>query len=178
MKYYLTILLTLCFFTTSIKAEEAVIEFSTEPAMDKILPDAETALLKFVVKNKKGEPIKNARLTIKCTAPQTTSFFSTDFPIVEGTPLMDLDLELVDGQAEIEYLLPIRGIYDLQVTASPTIANEFEATTIKPPLILNEVPSEVNNFCTLSAILIIFGLASGFVLGRSTLNKLQESENE
>ena len=102
----------------TLKAEEAVIEFTTEPAMDKILPDAETAKLKFAVKNKKGELIKKALLRVKLEAPQTTAFFSTDFPIVEGTPLMDLEMEVNNGQAEFEYLLPIRGTYNLEVTAT------------------------------------------------------------
>ena len=176
MKKMFFSLISIIAFTTALQADKATIEFSTEPAMDKILPDAEIAKLNFVVKNSKGKLVTNATLNIKMTAPKTTAFFSTDFPVVEGTPLMDLNMPLIDGKVSMDYLLPIRGVYDLQLTVTSNV-NEFEKTQVSPPLILNEVPAEVANFYIMITILCIFGIVSGFVLGRSNVKKFQEADD-
>ena len=153
---------------TSLRADPCVIEFTTEPAMDRIIPDGEMAKLVFSVKDKGGKPVSRARLHITMDAPPSHPLFSTDFPIVEGSHLMDVEVDAPDGVLSIDYVMPIRGAYNLEVTAVPVAGHTpFEATTAKTCLELNQAPSEVRNLCLLIAILAVYGGVSGFILGRS-----------
>ena len=54
-------------------------------------------------------------MAIGLEAPTPGWFFSTDFPLVEGSRLLDMSLPLRQGRAEWKYLFPIRGQYRLTV---------------------------------------------------------------
>jgi len=59
--------------------------------------------------------VSQGRVAIGLEAPTPGWFFSTDFPLVEGSPLLDISLPLRQGRAEWKYLFPIRGEYRLTV---------------------------------------------------------------
>jgi hypothetical protein len=52
---------------------------------------------------------------VRLDAPPRGRIFSTDFPAVEGSRLLELRLPIVDGKAEWRQALPIRGEYRLNV---------------------------------------------------------------
>jgi hypothetical protein len=54
-------------------------------------------------------------VAIRLEAPGPGRFFSTDFPLVEGSRLLEMSLPLRRGRAEWKYLFPIRGQYRLTV---------------------------------------------------------------
>ncbi|MGH7772187.1 MAG: hypothetical protein ACREQA_08095 [Candidatus Binatia bacterium] len=54
---------------------------------------------------------------IRLYAPTPGWPFSTDFPLVEGSRLIEMELPAFRGSVGWEYVFPIRGIYRLEVTA-------------------------------------------------------------
>ena len=54
-------------------------------------------------------------LRARLYAPKSGWLFSTDFPHVEGTLLLDIELPLSNGWVAWEYVFPIRGDYRLEV---------------------------------------------------------------
>jgi hypothetical protein len=54
-------------------------------------------------------------LTVRLDGPPPGVFFSTDFPVVEGSRLFEARLPVVNGKTEWRQLLPIRGEYRLTV---------------------------------------------------------------
>ena len=62
-----------------------------------------------------GKPIEQGTVDIRLDAPKLGWFFSTDFPLVEGTRLSEMRLRLRQGRAVWKTLLPIRGEYHLMV---------------------------------------------------------------
>lgn len=57
-------------------------------------------------------------VTVRLTAPPPGKLLSTDFPLIEGTPLIAMDLSGVPGTLSWDYLFPIRGVYRLDVAAT------------------------------------------------------------
>jgi hypothetical protein len=55
--------------------------------------------------------VAQGSLAIRLDAPKPARFFSTDFPFVEGSRLLEMTLALRQGKAEWKYLFPIRGEY-------------------------------------------------------------------
>ena len=55
----------------------------------------------------------------KLLAPTPTPWFTTDFPIVEGTQIFEIRADAPTGKLQLQQMLPIRGNYQLQVTATP-----------------------------------------------------------
>src|SRR5262249_54840289 len=62
-----------------------------------------------------GKPVVNGNMRIRLAAPEPHWFFSTDFPLVEGSRLLDMTVPLRQGRVEWRYLFPIRGQYRLSV---------------------------------------------------------------
>ncbi|MFB6356247.1 MAG: hypothetical protein ABEJ65_07005, partial [bacterium] len=57
---------------------------------------------------------KDVKLSYRVHAPDREAWFSTDFPIVEGSVLMNGTVIPANGQQMIEAILPIRGTYLVQ----------------------------------------------------------------
>jgi hypothetical protein len=161
----------------SVFAAGPTVTFSTEPSPDQIIPDATLSTVKIAVLDEQGSPIPNVNVGFNLTAPASGLFFSSDFPIVEGTNLMKYELVAADGVLEFEYLWPIRGSYEIVMSASPTDRSsvQFEPITESRTFSLSENPDELTNVIIFVAVLAVFGLVSGLVLGRS-FNVRQEAE--
>src|SRR5262245_21800336 len=69
----------------------------------------------LLVTGAEGKPVATGSIAIRLEAPQPHWFFSTDFPLVEGSRLLDMTVSLRQGRAEWRYLFPIRGEYRLSV---------------------------------------------------------------
>ena len=150
-------------------SQEADILFQTDPAVEKIRPDDGLVKMSFKILSKSGGEIDMAKVRIELDSPPKNAFFSTDFPIVEGTPLIRSECLASAGRLEINYLFPIRGAYRLKVVAEPVLekSGQFTPTTREWTFTVHEKPSETGNLAILLSLLVVFGGVSGWVLGRS-----------
>lgn len=149
-------------------APTASIQYNLDPAAEQIGPDVDVAGLNLSVRSKSGEALP-ARLHIRLDAPPKNRLVSTDFPIVEGTHLIDAQAATNTGEYRLRYLFPIRGEYTLTVTASPLTDASPDAWTPVTETFqftLNENPGEVRNLLLLLAGLFVFGFVAGIILGR------------
>jgi hypothetical protein len=113
--------LAFIFFTAIItlspiaRAEEFNIYFKTSPSLQYLRPFYDPGSLTLLVTSSDGKPLAQGWVEIRIEAPKPGAFFSTDFPLVEGTRLLEMRLPLRRGRAEWKYLFPIRGEYRLNV---------------------------------------------------------------
>ncbi|HSF57775.1 MAG TPA: hypothetical protein VLD83_06875 [Candidatus Binatia bacterium] len=96
-------------------ADDIDIYFKASPRLELLHPYSDPATLTLLVTGADGKPVTQGRVTIGLEGPGPSRFFSTDFPLVEGSRLLDLSLPLRQGRAEWKYLFPIRGRYRLTV---------------------------------------------------------------
>ena len=98
-------------------AEELDIQFKVSPPAQRLRPFSDPATLSVRVAKSDGRAVEQGRVEIRMMAPKPGRFFSTDFPVVEGTPLTEMRLPLRQGRAEWKYLFPIRGNYQIDIQA-------------------------------------------------------------
>ncbi|MBD2198323.1 MULTISPECIES: hypothetical protein [Calothrix] len=112
-----------------------------------------------------GKALENAKFNLEIFNPPHNPWFTTDFPIVEGTKLLDLETIAPKGELEVQQMLPIRGNYQLKVNVTPVVANAF--TPIQQTLTLPVAENSVKyrNFAILAVILLLVGLGGGWVIG-------------
>ena len=103
-----------------------------EPPMGKIFPfEAEAKTPQSPVKltlqavDGTGKALTNAKIHLTLLTPPKNPWFSTDFPIVEGTELLDMEANAPQGELQIQQMLPIRGNYQLLVSVTPLVENAF-----------------------------------------------------
>jgi hypothetical protein len=151
---------------------QPVVRLLTEPPISKILPfEAEATAppspvrLTLQALDATGQPLENAKIRLQILTPPKNPWFPTDFPIVEGTELLNIEAVAPKGELQIQQMLPIRGNYQLLVNVTPIVANAF--TPIEQTLTLSVAESWVKyrNFGILAVILLAVGLGGGLVLG-------------
>lgn len=103
------------FFGSPSWADDISIYLKASPRLELLYPYSDPANLTLLVTGADGKPVSQGRVTIRLAAPEPGWFFSTDFPLVEGSRLLDMSLPLRQGRAEWKYLFPIRGEYRLTV---------------------------------------------------------------
>ena len=103
------------FFGSPSWAEDINIYFKASPRLELLHPYSDPATLTLLVTGTDGKPVVQGWVAIGLEAPARGRFFSTDFPLVEGSRLLDMRLPLRQGRAEWKYLFPIRGQYRLNV---------------------------------------------------------------
>ena len=103
---------TLVFADQTVRAEEITLRFEASPRVERLSPQGEPATLAVTATSSDGRPIAEGWLAVRLDAPPS-GFFSTDFPLVEGSRLLEMRLPLVNGKAEWRQVLPIRGAYRL-----------------------------------------------------------------
>jgi len=96
-------------------ADEFKIYLKTSPPLDLLRPFADPVTIALLVTHADGRPVETAHVSIVLDAPNPTAFLSTDFPLVEGSRLLQMSLPLRQGRAQWKYLFPIRGEYRLAV---------------------------------------------------------------
>ncbi len=104
----------------SARAEEFNLQFTISPRGARLAPLDEPASLAVTVADPAGRPAVEGWVLLRLDAPSSGLFVSTDFPVVEGTRLLELRLPVMNGKAEWRQAFPIRGAYRL--------AAEFEST--------------------------------------------------
>ncbi|TAK05775.1 hypothetical protein EPO44_06350 [bacterium] len=108
-----------------VQAEDGEIRIQTTPMLEEVRPLVEPVRIALAVLDSRGMPVRHGRLHIRLVAPQPGRLFSTDFPLVEGTPLLEMDFPIAQGGAAWEYVFPIRGIYRLEVRATGADGKEI-----------------------------------------------------
>ena len=148
------------------------VQLTTNPPLEKIHAfEAQTTRHQDPVKltlqalDTKGKPLNNALLNLELFTPKRNPFFTTDFPIVEGTQLLNIQAVAPNGKLEVEQMLPIRGKYELRVNATPSVANSF--TPYKKTLNLNAIENsfKFQYLAVVAGILLGVGLLGGWVIG-------------
>jgi hypothetical protein len=154
------------------KSAPATVQLTTEPALSKIVPyEAEATTPQQAVKltlqaiDRTGKPLTNVRMQVKLLTPAPTPWFTTDFPIVEGTELLNLQADAPTGKIELQQMLPIRGNYQLQVTTTPIGGTVGEASQQTISLAVPENSIKYQNFAILALILTAAGIGGGWVIG-------------
>lgn len=115
----------------------------------------------------KGKALENAKFHLEIVTPPHNPWFTTDFPIVEGTKLLDIETIAPQGQLELQEILPIRGNYQFKVNVTPVVANAFNPIAQTLTLSVKENWVKYRNFAILAVVLLIVGLAGGWVIGGS-----------
>jgi len=100
-------------FGSALGAEELNVHFKTTPRLELLRPFADPIDLSLLVTGTDGRPVEGGSVAIRVDAPAPGVFFSTDYPLVEGTRLTELSLPLRQGTAGWKYLFPVRGEYRL-----------------------------------------------------------------
>jgi hypothetical protein len=96
-------------------AEEFSFYFKTSPRLELLRPLDEVATLSVLVTAADGKPVNQAWIEVRLEAPKPGRLFSTDFPLVEGSRLIEMRLPLRQGKTEWKYVFPIRGEYRLDL---------------------------------------------------------------
>jgi hypothetical protein len=156
----------------SSQTPQPVVRLTTEPPISQVLPfEAEATTLPTPVRlslqavDAANQPLENAKIHLQILTPPKNPWFPTDFPIVEGTELLNIEAVTPKGELQIQQMLPIRGNYQLLVNVSPIVANAF--TPFQQTLRLSVAESWVKyrNFAILAVMLLVLGLGGGLVLG-------------
>ncbi|MBD0304762.1 MAG: hypothetical protein ICV85_22160, partial [Tolypothrix sp. T3-bin4] len=72
-----------------------------------------------------SQPLENAKIRLQIFTPSRNPWFPTDFPMVEGTELLNMEAVAPKGELQIQQMLPIRGRYKLVVNVTPVVENAF-----------------------------------------------------
>lgn len=154
--------------TPGVAAEtDLSLKITSTPPPQQIRPDTDYARVTLQVLHQ-GQPLSAGHLEVKLTAPGRKPWISTDFPMVEGTPLLSLASDLQDGALTFNYLFPIRGAYQVDATVSPVPGGpDFPTTTLQETLQLRENPAEVRNMWMLIGGLFCLGGVAGVLFARS-----------
>lgn len=155
----IAIIFALMFSNSPVTAGESIIANVQNEQGGDVRPDLDTAEVELTFAN-----IQNGTAHISLRSPERKFFSPTDFPIVEGTDLIDAILPIENGKATFQYMFPIRGDYHLKVDEMD--GEGKAAGTHELVININENPEEVKNAVIFIAILAAFGFAVGYVLSR------------
>ena len=143
------------------------VKITSTPPLHQIRPDADLAHVTLHVLLH-GAPGQRCHMQVKVIAPPRSALLSTDFPMVEGTDLLELASDVQDGTLTFAYLFPIRGTYTFDLALAPVPGGpDFAPTRLRHTVHLHENPAEVRNAWLLILGLFIFGGIAGVVLARS-----------
>lgn len=160
------------------QSPQSTVKVTTEPPISQILPfeaEAFTPLgshqppspvrLTLQAVDPSDQPLENAQVHLQILTPPKNPWLTTDFPIVEGTKLLDIEAIAPQGKLQVQQTLPIRGTYKLLVNVTPTVTNAFTPIQQTLTLAIPESQLKYRYLGILVAILLIVGLGGGLVIG-------------
>ncbi len=163
------------------QAPQPTIRLATNPIASQVRPFEAEAIhpqepvqLSLQALDGARQPLKNAQIHLQLRTPSATPWFTTDFPIVEDTTLLDMKAVAPTGKLEWQQMLPIRGTYKLQVEVTPTTPNSFAPLQQTLTLDVPESWVKYRNLGILMAILLAAGLVGGWVIGSGQPMQLGE----
>ncbi len=156
----------------SSQTPKPVVRLLTEPPISQIFPfEAEATKpqspVRFTLQavDAAGQALENAKIRLEILTPPKNPWFPTDFPIVEGTELLNIEAIAPKGELQFQQMLPIRGDYKLLVDVAPMVAEAFPPFQQMLTLSVPENGVKYRNFGILAVILLVVGFAGGWVLG-------------
>lgn len=152
-------------FGMAIGADEFKIYLKTSPAQEFLRPFADPVNIALLVTHADGRPVQQGRVAIVLDAPKPGAFFSSDFPVVEGSRLLELALPLRQGRAQWKYLFPIRGDYRLSVNLTAADGAAQSQSFVIPVLENRAKWLWLSLFC---AGLFVVGFAAGRIFTTTT----------
>jgi hypothetical protein len=160
---------------------QSSVKLTTSPVLGQIKPfEAESSNLKAPVQltlqalDRSGQALENARVHLTILTPPKNPWFTTDFPIVEGSTLLEMEALAPKGELKIQQMLPIRGEYRLRLNVTPAAANAFAPIQETLSLSVLENWVKYRNLGILATILFAVGLGGGWVIGGG--QKIQPGE--
>ena len=123
--------------------------------------------MSLLVTGADGKPVADGNMAIRLEAPEPHWFFSTDFPLVEGSRLLDMTVPLRQGRAEWRYLFPIRGKYRLSVEFAAPDGRKVNKTF---PLTVRENRLKWFFLGIFTVVLFAAGVLAGRIFTRSVPN--------
>jgi hypothetical protein len=166
-------------FIVSSQSSQPSIQLTTVPAIAQVIPlEAEATeylgsgkyespvRLKLLAKDASGLPLQNARFHLQILTPPPTPWLTTDFPIVEGTKLLDITGDAPNGEFLVEQVFPIRGQYQLQVNVSSNDKDGFTPISQTLNLTVPENPLKYKYFPFMLLTLLAIGFTGGSIIGK------------
>jgi hypothetical protein len=144
---------------------QPTVQLQTEPPLAEVIPDDTVVKFQLQAIGTEEQPLTDANLKVRILTPAKTPWFSSDFPIVEATELLELEAIAPQGNLEFEQVLPIRGNYTVEVAVNPEVTGAFEAFNRSLTVIVPEHPVKYRNLAILAIILLGVGFGSGWLLG-------------
>jgi hypothetical protein len=149
-------------------AEPALLQLETDQNPSALHPRTDTLGFRVLINGSDGRPVSGARLKIHLTAPAIPWIGSTDFPVVEGSSLLQQDIHVRGAVHAFQFVPPIRGTYTLTASVEPLPGDtSFAPAQNNWQTTIQESPERKTNLTILIAILVTVGGLSGFVIGRS-----------
>lgn len=160
------------------RSPQPTVRITTEPPISQVLPfeaEADTFLgshkpisptrLQLQAVDAAGKPLENTKIHLQILTPPKNIWLTTDFPIVEGTKLLDLEANAPQGKLVVQQTLPIRGTYQLLVDVTPLKTGAIAPFQQTLTLNLSENPLKDLYFGILLVILLVVGFGGGWVIG-------------
>ena len=158
-KFFFSLLFVIAqLFGSTVLAEELNVYFKTTPRPKLLRPFVDATDLSLLITGAEGRPLKQGTVDIRLEAPGPGRVFSTDYPLVEGTVLSEMQLPLRQGRANWKQLLPIRGEYRLTVQA---VAGDGTKVSKVFTFNVRENQKKWLALAALSAGLVILGFVAG-----------------
>ncbi|SFS69329.1 hypothetical protein [Marininema halotolerans] len=144
------------------------VHLSTKPKLSNVIPHDQPTQLTFHFTNKKGNPIKNARVRYRLHHPSGNPLFSTDFPLVENKTMIEGETLITNGTLQFSETLPIRGTYTATFHVRPTNPKDpsFQSFSQTNHFTIHEKPTKVMKGSTLFMGLVLLGAVAGIIIGR------------
>jgi hypothetical protein len=147
------------------QAAQPAVQLHTEPALSSVVPDEAPVRITLQAVDATGKALSDVRFNLQLLTPAKTPWFTSDFPIVEGTTLLEMDVETANGTLEFEQVMPIRGQYALKAQVTPQVSGAFEPFEQSLMLSVPENLVKYKNAAILAGILLVAGFGSGWIVG-------------
>lgn len=136
------------------------VAIEAETSLETVKPQIDPLQLTVRARDAEGAALRDGTVRITLLAPESSPLSSTDFPIVEGSTLVDSEVSLDQGVYRFSFIPPIRG--DYQLRAELTKGGSGQATWQGS---IGENPHKVRNLVVFLSILAFLSLISGSVIG-------------
>lgn len=144
---------------------QSTVQLQTTPPLEEVIADDTVVKFQLQAIDTNEKPLADANLKVRILAPAKTPWFTSDFPIVEGTELLELEAIAPQGNLAFEQVLPIRGNYTVEVAANPQVTGGFESFQQSLTFSVPENAVKYRNFGILAVILLGVGFGSGWIVG-------------
>lgn len=147
------------------QAPQAKLTLATDPPIDQVAPFTQPVNVTLTAVDPSGANLQNAKFHLQVLTPPKTPWFTTDFPIVEGTELLNIQTASPDGSLSFTQVFPIRGTYQLLAEVTPLIPEAFAPIQQTLTLTVPETSIKYRNLLILAIVLLGLGWLGGWIIG-------------